>query len=37
MIQKKHKIETEIKAITFHNMNIEVIDEKWQTDVIFNI
>lgn len=35
--RKMHDIGTEIKAITFHNMKIENIENKWQTDVIFDI
>ncbi len=35
--EKIHDIGTEIKAITFHNLKIEKIENRWQTDVIFDI
>lgn len=35
--QEIHNTETAIKAITFHNMKIENIENRWQTDVIFDI
>jgi len=32
-----HKIKTGIKAVTFHQLKIEIINNKWQTTIIFDV
>jgi len=32
-----HKVETEIKAVTYHGMSVQKAGEQWVTDVIFDI
>lgn len=34
---EKHRVEREIKAVTFHGMNIKKNGNNWETDVIFDI
>lgn len=34
---KKHNLKTEIKAVTFHELKVEKIDDIWQGEVIFDV
>jgi SHS2 domain-containing protein len=34
---KRHEIETEIKAVTFHQLKIELTPDGWQGRIIFDI
>ncbi|MCM8795520.1 MAG: archease [Candidatus Omnitrophica bacterium] len=33
----KYKVNTEIKAATYHQLKIEKIDSRWQAEVIFDV
>lgn len=33
----RHKVEVEIKAVTFHDLQIEKVKEQWQTNIVFDI
>ena len=33
----RHRLKTEIKAVTYHNLKVEKRDSIWQADVIFDI
>ncbi len=33
----KHSLNTEIKAVTFHDLQIEQIGDQWETKIVFDI
>lgn len=33
----KHPINTEIKAVTFHDLQIEQLEDHWETKIVFDI
>ena len=33
----KHPLNTEIKAVTFHNLQIEQVSDRWETKIVFDI
>lgn len=33
----KHPLNTEIKAVTFHDLQIEQIGDRWETKIVFDI
>ncbi len=33
----KHELELDIKAVTYHNLNVEKVNDKFKADIVFDI
>ena len=34
---KRHRLKTEIKAVTYHQLKVQKVKDTWQAEVIFDV